>query len=129
MAILPVLYNISFQIIYFIHSSLYLLMLTILNLFIVCVICSVVFNSLQACGLKPDRLLYPWNFPGKNTGVGCHDLLRAPSQPRDQSTSPVSPTPAGGFFITVPPGKSVINLNLSFLLSPSDQESGTKTQA
>ena len=48
------------------------------------------------------------------------------SQPRDQSTSPVSPTLAGGFFITTPPGKSMINLNLSFLLSPSDQESGTK---
>ena len=22
------------------------------------------------------RLLYPWNFPGKNTGVGCHFLLQ-----------------------------------------------------
>ena len=22
-------------------------------------------------GLKSTRLLYPWNFPGKNTGVGC----------------------------------------------------------
>ena len=23
-----------------------------------------------------DRLLCPWNFPGKNTGVGCHFLLQ-----------------------------------------------------
>ena len=24
----------------------------------------------------PTRLLHPWNFPGKNTGVGCHSLLQ-----------------------------------------------------
>ena len=27
-------------------------------------------------GLKPSRLLCPWNFPGKDTGVGCHALLQ-----------------------------------------------------
>ena len=26
-------------------------------------------------GLYPARLLCPWNFLGKNTGVGCHFLL------------------------------------------------------
>jgi len=26
-------------------------------------------------GLQPTRLLHPWDFPGKNTGVGCHCLL------------------------------------------------------
>ena len=25
---------------------------------------------------EPARLLCPWNFPGKNTGVGCHFLLQ-----------------------------------------------------
>ena len=24
----------------------------------------------------PVRLLYPWNFPGKNAGAGCHFLLQ-----------------------------------------------------
>ena len=24
-------------------------------------------------GLQPTRLLHPWDFPGKRTGVGCHD--------------------------------------------------------
>ena len=24
----------------------------------------------------PTRLLHPWDFPGKSTGVGCHCLLR-----------------------------------------------------
>ena len=27
-------------------------------------------------GLQPTRFLYPWDFPGKSTGVGCHCLLR-----------------------------------------------------
>ena len=26
-------------------------------------------------GLQPTRLLHPWDFPGKSTGVGCHCLL------------------------------------------------------
>ena len=27
-------------------------------------------------GLQPARLLWPWDSPGKNTGVDCHSLLR-----------------------------------------------------
>ena len=37
---------------------------------------SVVSDSLRLHGLSPTRLLHPWNFPGKNTGVGCHFLLQ-----------------------------------------------------
>ena len=37
--------------------------------------CSVVFDSSQPHGLQSTRLLCPWNFPGKNTGVSCHFLL------------------------------------------------------
>ena len=33
-------------------------------------------DSLQASGLLPAWLLYPWDFPGKNTGVGSHLLLQ-----------------------------------------------------
>ena len=36
---------------------------------------SVVSDSLQPHGLQPTRLLRPWDFPGKSTGVGCHCLL------------------------------------------------------
>ena len=32
--------------------------------------------TLQTHGLQPARILYPWNSPGKNTGVGCHFLLQ-----------------------------------------------------
>ena len=31
------------------------------------------------CGLQPTRLLRPWDFPGKSTGVGCHCLLQSAS--------------------------------------------------
>ena len=37
---------------------------------------SVVSNSLQPHGLQLTRLLCPWNFPGKNTRVGCLLLLQ-----------------------------------------------------
>ena len=39
---------------------------------------SVVSNSSWPHGLQPTRLLHPWDFPGKSTGVGCHCLLRWP---------------------------------------------------
>ena len=31
-------------------------------------------DSLRPHGLQPTRLLHPWDFPGKSTGVGCHRL-------------------------------------------------------
>ena len=33
-------------------------------------------NSFQPYGLLPTRLLCPWNFPGKDIGVGCHFLYQ-----------------------------------------------------
>ena len=33
-------------------------------------------DSSRPHGLQPTRLLRPWDFPGKSTGVGCHCLLR-----------------------------------------------------
>ena len=37
---------------------------------------SVMSDSLRPHGLQPTRLLCPWAFPGKTTGVGCHFLLQ-----------------------------------------------------
>ena len=37
---------------------------------------SFVSDSSRPHGLQPTRLLHPWDFPGENTGVGCHCLLR-----------------------------------------------------
>ena len=33
-------------------------------------------DSVRPHRRKPTRLLCPWDFPGKNTGVGCHFLLQ-----------------------------------------------------
>ena len=36
---------------------------------------SVVSDSSRPHGMQPTRLLHPWDFPGKSTGVGCHCLF------------------------------------------------------
>ena len=46
---------------------------------------SVMSDSLKPHGLLLIRLLCPGNFPGKNTGVGCHFLLQGSFGPRDQT--------------------------------------------
>ena len=35
-------------------------------------------DSSRPHGLQPTRLLRPWDFPGKSTGVECHCLLLLP---------------------------------------------------
>ena len=35
----------------------------------------------------PTRLLHPWNFLGKSSGVGCHFLLQV-HQPRKEAKEP-----------------------------------------
>ena len=37
---------------------------------------SVVSSSSRPHGLQPTRLLCPWDFPGKSTGVGCHCIFQ-----------------------------------------------------
>ena len=48
--------------------------------------CSVVPDSLQPHGLSPTKPFCPWDFPGENTGVGCHFLLQGifPTQESNQ---------------------------------------------
>ena len=52
-----------------------------------CSVVSVVSDALRPQGLQPARLLCPWDFPGNNTGVGCHFLLQGifPTQALTQS--------------------------------------------
>ena len=40
-----------------------------------CLVAKSCLTILQPYGLHPARRLCPWDFPGKNTGVGCHFLL------------------------------------------------------
>ena len=45
---------------------------------------SIVSDSSRPHGLQPTRLLHPWDFPVKSTGVGCHRLLRSACTTRPQ---------------------------------------------
>ena len=53
-------------------------------------------------GLQPARLLHPWDFPGRSTGVGCHCLFQwiLPTQNLTHTCYI-----AGGLFSTVLPRK------------------------
>ena len=69
-----------------------------LNLTIACCCCSVTKSCPTLCdphGLQYTRLLCLWDFPGKNTGVGCHFLL--PGDLSDPRIKSVSPALAGEF--------------------------------
>ena len=39
-------------------------------------VCFVALSSMNLCDPMPIRLLCPWDFSGKTTGVGCHFLLQ-----------------------------------------------------
>ena len=72
--------------------------------------CSVMSNSVLPCRLQPARLLCPQDFPGKNTGVGCHFLLQGifPTQ----GSKMVS-----GFFTSEPLGNSFACVCLHIIYS------------
>ena len=63
------------------------------------VVCCLVAKS---CLTLDTRLFYPWDFPGKNTGMGCHFLLQGifPTQGSNQNLLHCrrSPALAGKFF-------------------------------
>ena len=59
-------------------------------------------STLQAYELQPAKLLCHWNFPGKNTGVGSHFLLRGIPDPETETESLVFPALAGGPLPLVP---------------------------
>ena len=53
--------------------------------------------------MKPVRLFCPWDFPGKNTGVGCHFLLQGHLP--DPGTEPASPALQADSLLSEPSGK------------------------
>ena len=69
--------------------------------------CSDLSNSVTH-GLSTTRLLCPWNFPDKNTGVGCHFLLQGifPIQGLNLGLLRLLHWQADSF-TTVPPGKPI----------------------
>ena len=74
---------------------------------------SVVSSSLRSHGLKPTRLLYPWNSPGKNSGMGSCSLLQGIFQ--IQGSTPVSHI-AGRFFSSGSPGQPHIDIYQGYFM-------------
>ena len=52
---------------------------------------------------ESGRLFSPWNFPGKNTGVGCH--FPSPGDLPNPGIEPVSPALQADALPSEPPGK------------------------
>ena len=80
-------------------------------------------KSLQLCPtfcdpmdpMEPSRLLRPWDFPGKNTGVGCHFLLQGNlPDPGIEPVSGMSPALAGGFFTTSVTREAPDNMQMKY---------------
>ena len=57
------------------------------------------------------RLLYPWDFPGKDTGVIWP--FPTPGDLPDPEIKPASPVLPGGFFTIELPGKPLVILALN----------------
>ena len=76
-------------------------------------VCSVMSDSLRPHGLQPTKFFCPWNFPSKNTGMGCHFLPMGISPPKDQNRVSCM---VDGFFTTVLPRKPSSPLTFSYYI-------------
>ena len=68
-----------------------------------CLVTKSCWTLLWPHGLQPTKLLCPWGFPGKHSGVACHLLLQGIFL--KQGLNLHLPELAGGFFTIEPPGK------------------------
>ena len=59
-----------------------------------CQVASVVSDSARPRRQQPTRLPYPWDSPGKNTGVGCHFLLQCMKVKSESEVTQSCPTPS-----------------------------------
>ena len=63
-------------------------------------------NSVRPHRWQPTRLPCPWDFPGKNTGVGCHFLLQCMKVKSEREVAQSCPTLSDPMDCS-PPGSSV----------------------
>ena len=63
------------------------------------------------CEEEPVGLLYPWNFPGKNTGVGSS----SPGNLSNRGMEPRSPALQADSLPSEPPGKPLNKQNIYVL--------------
>ena len=71
-----------------------------------CQVASVVSNSVGPHRRQPTRLPRPWDFPGKNTGVGCHFLLQCMKVKSESEVTQSCPTLSNPMDCSLP-GSSV----------------------
>ena len=70
-----------------------------------CQVASVVSDSVRPHRRQPTELSSPWDFPGKNTGVGCHFLLQC-MKVKESEVAQSCPTLSDPMDCS-PPGSSV----------------------
>ena len=63
---------------------------------------SVVSDSVRPHRRQPTRLPLPWDFPGKNTGVGCHFLLQCMKVKSESEVAQLYPTPSDPMNCSLP---------------------------
>jgi len=63
-------------------------------------------DSVRPHRRQPNRLLWPWDSPGKNTGVGCHFLLQCMQVKSESEVAQSCPTLSDPMDCS-PPGSSV----------------------
>ena len=63
-------------------------------------------DSVRPHRLQPTRLPYPWDSPGKNTGVGCHFLLQCMKVKSESEVTQSCPTPSDPMNCSLP-GSSI----------------------
>ena len=92
------------------------------QVFYACYFCAYVLShavmsaSLWSHGLWPFRLLCPWDFPGKNTGAGCHFLLQGSPNLAIELQSPVSPALQANSLSTEPLGFGSVGFSSPLIL-------------
>ena len=67
------------------------------------------FSRVRLCATpetQPTRLPCPWDFPGKNTGVGCHFLLQCMKVKSEREVAQLCPTPSNPMDCSLP-GSSI----------------------
>ena len=59
-------------------------------------------NSVRPHRRQPTRLPFPWDSPGKNTGVGCHFLLQCMKVKSESEVAHSCPTPSDPMDCSLP---------------------------
>ena len=81
----------------------------------VCSVALVMSDSVRPYRQQPTRLLCPWDSPGKNTGVGCHFLLRCMKVKSESEVAESCPTLSNPMD-SGPPGSSVHGISQARVL-------------